>query len=1139
MSTVDVSIGSAYAGREANHALSFRQFNKSKHAQYFTPVWLSELLFEALHPLIPAEGPESISVLDPTCGSGRLLTPWKTAGANVLGVELDQLAADHARFAIGNQNVRTGDLLDYRNLLTGYSLVVTNPPYGIYWTPPDAGEVWTCETSGGLIESQGATLEISTRSLAYGGYLVAIIPTSTFANTKDRFLRETLYTQFDPVFQATIPDLFTEEYGIQVEVDVVIARRASRGYGDAWRTTPLTIDRDDAPGHLRYELSRALSGAAKLPVSTHTPVPVLSRLLAVTASSAVRVTPKGLRAAADVEGLLNFIDETVEAFDPVRGIEHGIVSATLSPASLLTLGPRAGVESLAWLGFDPAISEVDLAKITRLQERFRILKTPIYPPEAHQRLAYLEDRSYTAKASISIEGEPCFTSGKQYHIRPSWIRNRETASVETVWDEREGKEVQLITSVDRGYLSFQIVTDSGPRTFREVDAADVENLTTAFELPDVPDLGTVVPSRVKQHRNVVARTAPFLFPFQQEDVARLATKPFGYLGYEQGGGKTVTSAAWARIRGFKRVLVVCQSSLVENWLNELRQFGFAAQRLTTHHAVDAIQREKRRRLLPSDTQFYITSFEFLSLTGARVYDEWSCQTFTKDGLIDHAVTDNIKAACTICKRSYDDVVRACPKCGEVPEWTGGHCNGCGYQAWSASRDGRQWPAYKRVKKLFSAVLVDEAQLAKSKNTLRGRAVRAMKPKGKLILTGTLMKGFAHDIFWNVAWLLGFDNPLFPYAYRGGTKRFLAEFSTVQFVSRQFEDTLHEGRGKILPEVSNLNRFWRLMASFTIRRRKDDIYVLPPKERQIILLDLDDAHRNLYAGYAEWAQNAIAKALREGDGNPNMGIISGALWKLRYAATCPVAVDYLDRGALDAVTWNKLEKIRQLVRTAADRGEKAIVFSGLRTMVGAIVRHLRQHGLPVLPITAEVPTKKRFGLIQEFSRSPDVPAIVASLNCLNRGFTITAANHVILVDLEYSPEATEQAEDRVHRPGQTKPVYISYLLSRDTIDQLMHEILVQKAEAIRHAIDGKARFEDVAEILKRVTGDVQLEIAKRIQMLPVITPDIPLQPLGSTAIIIPETSSLITLDERLDSQTPRIAAAVEQLSLFGALFGSGL
>jgi superfamily II DNA or RNA helicase len=1132
VSLIDVSPGTAYAGREANHALSFRQYNKSKHAQYFTPLWLADLLFDALHALIPPEGPGSISILDPTCGSGRLLAPFKVAGANVLGVELDQTAADHARFAIGNQNVRTGDLLDYRHLLTGFSLVVTNPPYGIFWTPPDAGEVWACETSGGLLESQGATVDIATRALAYGGYLVAIIPSSTFQNAKDRALRDSLFTHFDPLVHVTLPDLFTEEYGIEVEVDLVIARRASRGYGNAWRISPTVIDGADAAGHLRHLLSRALQDAPKLPTSVAAPVPVLSRLLAVTPSNAVRIAPKGLRAAADVDGLLKFLDETVSAFDPVRGIEHGIVSATLSPASLLTLGPRAGVESLAWLGFDPAISERDQATITRLQEKFRILKTPIYPPEAHQRLAYLEDRSYTAKATLAIDDQPCFTEGKAYHLRPSWIRNREVASVESVFDEREGKMVELITSVDRGYLSFEVVTDSGLRTFREVDAAEVEHLTTAFELPEVPDLQAIVPSRLTQHRTAVERLAPFLFPFQKEDVARLATKPFGYLGYEQGGGKTVTAAAWARVRGFKRVLVVCQSSLVENWLNELRQFGFHAQRLTSHAAVDVVQSEKRRKLLPADTQFYITSFEFLSLTGQRVYDAWSCQAFTKDGKIHHSVTDNRKAACTVCKRAYDDVVTACPTCGDVAGWTGGHCTACSYQAWTASPDGRQWPAYKRVQKLFSAVLVDEAQLAKSKNTLRGRAIRAMKPKGKLILTGTLMKGFAHDIFWNVAWLLGFDNPLFPYAYRGGTKRFLSEFSTIQFVSRQFEDTLHEGRGKVLPEVSNLNRFWRLMASFSVRRRKDDIYELPPKERRIILLNLDRGHQSLYAGYAEWAQNAIAKALRESDGNPNMGIISGALWKLRYAATCPVARDYLDRGVLEAETWNKLEKIRELVRHAADRGEKTIIFSGLRVMVAAIVRHLQQHGLAVLPITAEVQAKKRFGLIQEFSRSPALCAIVASLNCLNRGFTITAANHVILVDLEYSPEATEQAEDRVHRPGQTKPVSISYLLSRDTIDQVMHEILVQKSEAIRHAIDGKARFEDVAEILKRVTGDVQLEIAKRIRLLPTIVPDIPLHPLALAPIVVPDVFTAVRLDERFDPVFAQIPLHVKQLSLFG-------
>lgn len=699
-------------------------------------------------------------------------------------------------------------------------------------------------------------------------------PTSTFQNKKDRALRDTLYANYDGILQVTLPDLFEEEYGIAVSVDLVVARKA---YARDWRPFTMPIRTDDAAEDLRYAFRRAIDAdrGSVLPVADVAPVPVLSRLFTVVPSHTVRVTPKGLKAGPDAAGLLAFLDQTVTAFDPVRGIEHGIVSATLSPASILTLGPRAGVETLAWLGFEPAISEADQAKIASLQQKFQLLRTPLYPPQPHQRLAYLDDRSYPAKATVlDAEQQPCFTEGRSYHLRPSWVRHKEQAKVETV--TQDDKEVTLITSVDRGYLAFDVLTDAGPRTFREIDAADVELLTAAFELPEVPDLEAVVPERLTQHRATVARRSAFLFPFQSEDVARMAVKPFGYLGYEQGGGKTVTGASWARTRGFKRVLVVCPSGLIDNWLNELRQFGFPAQRLTTHAGVAALQEEKRRRFLPDDTTFYVTSFEFLALTGARRFDAWTCRRFTKDGGIDHEIDGITKASCPDCKRSYESVVDACPGCGEVSAWSGGHCRACGHQAWTATGDARQWPAYKRIKKLFGAVLVDEAQIAKSKNTLRGRAVRAMRPKGRLILTGTLMKGYATDIFWNVAWLLGFDNPLFPWAYRGGSKRFLNEFGTYEFVDRQFEDSLHEGRAKLLPEVSNLNRFWRLMASFAIRRRKDDIYNLPAKHQQVVVLNLDGPHLPFYNSYADWAQKAIAKALREGDGTPNMGVISNAL-----------------------------------------------------------------------------------------------------------------------------------------------------------------------------------------------------------------------------------------------------------------------
>jgi len=1100
MSADPFPLGAAYAGREANTALSFRQFNKSKHAQYFTPVWLADLLFECLRPFCPHEDLAEVSVLDPTCGSGRLLAPWKTAGATVLGIELDALAAKHAVTALGPTNVRTGDLLDYRSLLSQFSLVVTNPPYGLYWTPPDPKEAWVCKTSGGLLESQGATLEVCAHALAYGGLLVAIVPTSSFTNAKDNTLRTLLYDELEGLLQLTLPQLFAPEYRISIEVDLLVARKTYRESGEPWRPRRLTATPDTLADTIRQSFRRLLeTDEERLPASTPNHVPVLSRLLSITPSTTVRLTPKGVTGSADVQGLLQFLDATVTAFDPIRGIEHGLVSATLSPASLVTLGPAAATTTLSRLGFLPTLTPQDAARLTSRQAHFTRLRTPVLPPRPHQRLAYLEERPYEAQATVVDDATPLFTCGRAYLLRPSWVRHRDVAKVENVFDESIKKFVEITTSVDRGFLAFRIVTDSGLREFREISVDDVQLLTDAFALPEVSDLEIAVPKELARLRRRVAQLCPFLFPFQQEDVARLAIKPFGYLGYEQGGGKTVTAAAWAAVRGFQRVLVVCPSALVDNWLHELADFGFSAERLTSHTAVNALQSAKRAHVKPTTTAFFVTSYEFLALAGARRYDLWTCRVFLKDGELGHEVSTTAPS-CPQCSRAYSDVVTTCPSCNDADGWTGGSCHACGYQAWTVTSESHQWPAYKRLKKLFGAVLLDEAQLAKSKNTRRGRAVRAFRPKGRLVLTGTLMKGYPIDVFWNVAWLLGFDTPLFPYPYRGGAKRFLDEFGTYQFVSRQFEETLHEGRAKLLPEVSNLNRFWRLLGAFTIRRKKDDIYALPEKRRTIYVLPLDSDHRTLYDEYADWAAKEIETALHLNPGAPNMGIISNALWKLRYAATCPVAVDILNRRRLQSDTWNKLEKIRMLVQAAAARGEKVLVYSALRTMVTAIVRHLRAAGLGVLPITADVPTSHRFALIQDFSANPHVPVLVAGLNCLNRGFTITAANHVVLVDLEYSPEATDQAEDRVHRPGQTRVVEISYLLSKDTIDGVIHDILLQKAEAIRHAIDGRARFTDVADLLKSVTGDVQLEIAKRIAFLP---------PLSSSSLILPPQSDEMT------------------------------
>jgi ERCC4-related helicase len=185
----------------------------------------------------------------------------------------------------------------------------------------------------------------------------------------------------------------------------------------------------------------------------------------------------------------------------------------------------------------------------------------------------------------------------------------------------------------------------------------------------------------------------------------------------------------------------------------------------------------------------------------------------------------------------------------------------------------------------------------------------------------------------------------------------------------------------------------------------------------------------------------------------------------------------------------------------------------------------------------MPCQKRFDAISEFQNN-GYTALVAGLNVLNRGYTITKANHVIICDLEYQPESTEQAEDRVHRTGQEKPVTVTYLLSKETIDELMLEVVTQKAEAISHSINGLAKYASTAELLKQMDSrNVELLIAKRMLLEP-------RREWRPAARPVPATTTRVTLTQsvsevmgvKTSEAVPLVAdswnwAEAEQMNLF--------
>ena len=63
-------------------------------------------------------------------------------------------------------------------------------------------------------------------------------------------------------------------------------------------------------------------------------------------------------------------------------------------------------------------------------------------------------------------------------------------------------------------------------------------------------------------------------------------------------------------------------------------------------------------------------------------------------------------------------------------------------------------------------------------------------------------------------------------------------------------------------------------------------------------------------------------------------------------------------------------------------------------------------------------------MDRFNKRPDeVFAFLLSTRAGGQGLNLTGADTVILHDVDFNPQADRQAEDRVHRLGQTRPVKV--------------------------------------------------------------------------------------------------------------------
>ncbi|KAL2467254.1 SNF2 domain-containing protein/helicase domain-containing protein/zinc finger protein-related [Abeliophyllum distichum] len=115
------------------------------------------------------------------------------------------------------------------------------------------------------------------------------------------------------------------------------------------------------------------------------------------------------------------------------------------------------------------------------------------------------------------------------------------------------------------------------------------------------------------------------------------------------------------------------------------------------------------------------------------------------------------------------------------------------------------------------------------------------------------------------------------------------------------------------------------------------------------------------------------------------------------------------------------------------GEKAIVFSQWTRMLDLLESCLRDSSIQYRRLDGTMSVSARDKAVKDFNTCPEVTVMIMSLKAASLGLNMVAACHVLLLDLWWNPTTEDQAIDRAHRIGQTRPVSVLRLTVKDTVE----------------------------------------------------------------------------------------------------------
>jgi len=321
---------------------------------------------------------------------------------------------------------------------------------------------------------------------------------------------------------------------------------------------------------------------------------------------------------------------------------------------------------------------------------------------------------------------------------------------------------------------------------------------------------------------------------------------------------------------------------------------------------------------------------------------------------------------------------------------------------------------------WTLAIVDEAQNLKNPETAQTKAVKSLKARYYLAMTGTPVENRLLD-YWSI---LDFVMK----GYAGSRKSFKENFAVP--IER-------------LRDRASLDIFRKITVPVVMRRLKTDRDIIDDLPEKLVAnryLELTIEQSILYRELVEQADAMLG----ETDGIQRSGLVFKMMTGLKQICCHPVL--YTKQGDRKPELSCKAEMLLNLLETITDRDEKALIFTQYAEM-GTLLKEFIENrfAAPCLFLYGGSTRVQRDTMIETFQNDPAQRFMVLSIKAGGVGLNLTAANHVIHYDLWWNPAVENQATDRAFRIGQEKNVMVYRLIARGTFEERIAAMIESKEE----------------------------------------------------------------------------------------------